>query len=70
MAEDEDVEVAELVDDEGQESPRFRDALFGVRSMADLKDLVSNPDYNPHIHIMLLLTICYIVGIVSLALGA
>ena len=70
MAQDEDVEVAEVVEEGSQKSPRFRDALLGIRSVADIKDLLSNPDYNPHIHIMILLIICYAVGIVALASGA
>ncbi len=53
------VEVIELVD----EQPSFRDALFGIRSFSDLMNVAKNPDYNPHVHIMLLLTITACVGI-------
>lgn len=66
MAEEDEGEVLELVE---EQNPRFRDALFGIRSVADIKDLATNPDYNPHVHLMILLTITYLVGIVSLALG-
>ena len=66
------IKVAELVDETPpvSETPRFRDAVFGIRSFADLKKVVTHPDYNPHVHIIILLTLTYIVGIVSLALGA
>ena len=66
------IKMAELVEDQPavRETPRFRDAVLGIRSVADLKDVVTNPDYNPHVHIILLLSLTYIVGIVSLALGA
>jgi hypothetical protein len=60
------VEVVEVVD----EQPSFRDALFGIRSVTDLKRVATNPDYNPHIHIMLLLTITACVGIAGYLSGA
>lgn len=66
MADEDKGEVLELIE---EENPRFRDALLGIRSFADIKDLVTNPDYNPHVHIMILLTITYLVGIISLAAG-
>lgn len=60
------VEVVELVD----EQPSFRDALFGIRSFSDLMNVAKNPDYNPHVHIMLLLTITACVGIAGYLSGA
>ena len=60
------VEVVELIN----EQPRFRDALFGIRSFADMKRVATNPDYNPHVHIMLLLTITALVGIAGYLSGA
>ncbi len=60
------VEVAEIV----EEQPSFRDALFGIRSFSDLMNVARNPDYNPHVHLMLLLTITALVGIVGYISGA
>ncbi|NIP34088.1 MAG: hypothetical protein GWN18_04010 [Thermoplasmata archaeon] len=63
---EEEVEVVQIVD----EQPRFRDAIFGIRSFSDLMNVARNPDYNPHIHLMLLLTITALVGIVGYISGA
>jgi hypothetical protein len=60
------VKVVEVVD----EQPRFRDALLSIRSVSDLKAVAFNPDYNPHVHIMLLLTITALVGIGGYISGA
>lgn len=60
------VGVAEVV----QEQPRFRDALLSVRSVSGLMALAKNPDYNPHVHMMLLLFITAMVGIVGYISGA
>jgi hypothetical protein len=60
------VEVVELVN----EQPRFRDALLGIRSFADMKRVATNPDYNPHVHMMILLTITAVVGIAGYISGA
>jgi hypothetical protein len=60
------VEVVELVD----EQPRFRDALLGIRSISDMMALAKNPDYNPHVHMMILLSITALVGIVGYISGA
>ncbi len=59
-------EVVEVV----EENPRFRDALLGIRSFSDLMNVARNPDYNPHIHLMLLLTITALVGIAGYISGA
>jgi hypothetical protein len=64
--EDEVVEVVEVVD----EQPSFRDALLGIRSLSDLMAVARNPDYNPHVHLMLLLSITAIVGIAGYISGA
>ncbi len=60
------VEVVELVD----EQPSFRTALFAIRSFSDLVNVAKNPDYNPHVHVMMLLTITAIVGIAGYLSGA
>jgi len=60
------VEVVEIVND----NPRFRDALLGIRSFSDMKRVATNPDYNPHVHIMLLLSITALVGIAGYFSGA
>lgn len=60
------VEVVEVV----PEQPRFRDAVLGIRSFSDLMNVARNPDYNPHVHIMLLLTITAFVGIAGYFSGA
>ena len=63
---DEVVAVAEVV----EENPRFRDALLGIRSLSSLMEVARNPDYNPHVHLMILLTITALVGIVGYISGA
>jgi hypothetical protein len=60
------LKVVEVV----EENPRFRDALFGIRSLSDLMNVARNPDYNPHVHMMLLLTITALVGIIGYISGA
>lgn len=53
-----------------EENPRFRDAVLGIRSLSDLMNVARNPDYNPHVHMMLLLTVTAMVGIVGYISGA
>ncbi len=60
------VEVVEVV----EEQPSFRDALLGIRGFSDLMNVARNPDYNPHVHIMMLLTITACVGIAGYFSGA
>jgi hypothetical protein len=60
------VDVVEVVD----EQPSFLNALLGIRSVSDLKTVAFNPDYNPHIHLMLLLTVTACVGIAGYFSGA
>jgi hypothetical protein len=62
------IEVVQVGEEE--DTPRFRDALLGIRSFSDLLAVAKNPDYNPHVHIMLLLTITAMVGIVGYISGA
>ena len=66
---DEPVEVVEVVELK-DEQPRFRDAVLGIRSFSDLMNVARNPDYNPHVHIMILLTITALVGIGGYLSGA
>ena len=63
---EEAVEVVEVA----PEQPSFRDALLGIRSFSDLMNVARNPDYNPHVHIMMLLTITACVGIAGYFSGA
>ena len=58
--------AVEVVD----ENPSFRSALLGIRSLSDLMNVARNPDYNPHVHIMILLTITAMVGIAGYLSGA
>ena len=63
MAKDEEImEVAELVREAEGDSPRVRDAVMGIRSVSDLKAVVKNEDYDPHVHIIILLVITFFVG--------
>lgn len=66
---EEPVEVVEVVEP-AESQPRFRDALLGIRSFSDLMRVARNPDYNPHVHMMMLLTITAIVGIAGYISGA
>jgi hypothetical protein len=67
---DEVVKVGVLVEDAPVETPRFRDAIFGIRSVADIKAILTHDEYDPHVHIMVLLFFTFMVGVVSFALGA
>jgi len=70
MAKKEEViEVAELVPGDYEGSPRFREAIFGVRSLSDLKAVVRNDDYDPHVHLIILLTITFFVGAFFYGMG-
>lgn len=74
MAEDDIVKVAELVDDEDDTgTPSFKDAikaLFSIRSGADLKALIKNEDLQPHVYLLFLVTMIYILGIFFMVIGA
>ena len=60
------VEVVEVV----AEQPSFPDAVLGIRSLSDLMNVARNPDYNPHVHIMILLSITACVGVAGYFSGA
>lgn len=64
------VDVVELVEYDSAATPRFRDALLGIRSVADIKALLTNDEYDPHVHMLILLVCTFIVGAVSFAIGA
>lgn len=67
-----DQEVIEVVpvDEVEGDLPRFRDAVLGIRSFKGLMAVAKNPDYNPHVHIMILLSITALVAIVGYITGA
>jgi hypothetical protein len=70
MAKDEEImEVAELVLENDEGTPRFRDALLGIRSGSDLKAVVTNENYDPHVHLIALLIITFIVGTIFYGMG-
>ena len=70
MAKDEELmEVAELVLEAEGDTPRFRDAVMGIRSVSDLKAVVKNEDYDPHVHIIILLVITFFVGAFFYGMG-
>lgn len=70
MAKDEEtMEVAELVLDDDGDSPRFRQAVFGIRSVSDLKAVVKNEDYDPHVHLTILLIVTFFVGAIFYGMG-
>jgi hypothetical protein len=66
---DQPVEVVEVVEP-AEDQPRFRDALLGIRSFSDLMRVAKNPDYNPHVHMMVLLIFTAAVGLAGYILGA
>ena len=74
MAEDEIVKVAELVEEPKiKGTPQFKDAikaLLGVRSGADIKALIKDEDLQPHVYLLALVTMIYLLGIGFLAIGA
>ena len=70
MAKDEEImEVAELVLEEDEDTPRFRSAVLGIRSFSDLKAVVTNEDYDPHVHLIALLIITFFVGALFYSMG-
>ena len=70
MAKDEEImEVAELVLESDEDTPRFRDALLGIRSGSDLKAVITNENYDPHVHIIALLVITLFVGAIFYSMG-
>ncbi len=70
MAKDDEItEVAELVLEEDEGTPRFRNAVLAIRSGSDLKAVVTNEDYDPHVHLIILLVITFIVGTVFYGMG-
>lgn len=69
MAQEEDVlEVEEAVD--AEEAPSFRSAVFGIRSIDDIKALMTHEEYDPHVHLMILLFATFMVGAISFLIGA
>ncbi len=70
MAKDEEImEVAEIVLETEGDTPRFRTAVLGIRSVSDLKAVVTNEDYDPHVHIIILLVITSFVGALFYSMG-
>jgi hypothetical protein len=49
------------------ETPKFRKALLGIRSVADIKAILTHQEYEPHVHMLVLLVITFIVGAITLA---
>ncbi len=48
------------------ETPKFSRALLGIRSFADIKAILTHQEYEPHVHMLVLLVITFIVGAVTL----
>ena len=70
MTKDEEImEVAELVLDDYESMPRFRTAVLGIRSVSDFKAVVTNEDYDPHVHLISLLIITFFVGALFYSMG-
>jgi len=70
MTKDEEImEVAELIREDGEDTPRFRDAVLGIRSGSDLKAVVTNENYDPHVHLIALLIITFFVGAIFYGMG-
>jgi hypothetical protein len=66
MADDEDVVEAELVED----TPKFLHAILGIRSLDDIKAILTHEEYNPHVHMAILLFCVFLVGTISFLVGA
>jgi hypothetical protein len=70
MAEGEEVvEVEEVVEPEDL-TPSFRKAVFGIRSLDDIKALITHDEYDPHVHLIILLFAAFMVGAISFLVGA
>jgi hypothetical protein len=63
------VEVIETTDEMG-ETPSFRHALLSIRSLDDIKAIITHEEYDPHVHMVILLTATFFVGMISFLVGA
>ncbi len=67
--EEEGLEVVEVVEPEDT-TPSFRRAVMNIRSLDDIKALMTHEEYDPHVHLILLLFVTFLVGAVSFLVGA
>jgi hypothetical protein len=67
--EDEVVEVEEVTEPEDT-TPSFRKAVLGIRSLDDIKALMTHEEYDPHVHLIMLLIATFLVGAISFLVGA
>ena len=64
-------ELVEVVEEEEEgETPSFREALLGIRSLDDIKAIFTHDEYDPHVHMIILLIATFFVGLVSFLVGA
>ena len=66
MAEKGKIVEAEVV----EETPRLLHAILSIRSFSDIKAILTHEEYDPHVHLMILLTLTFFVGALSFLLGA
>ena len=64
------VEVVDEVADAAEHAPRFRDAILGIRSVDDIKKILTTEEYEPHVHMLFLVCATFIVGTIVFAVGA
>ena len=48
------------------ETPKFSKALLSIRSVSDIKAILTHQEYEPHVHMLILLLITFIVGAITL----
>ena len=64
------VEEVEVIEETFEAAPRFRDAILGIRSLNDVKTILTTDEYDPHVHMLILVSAVFIVGAFVFAIGA
>ena len=64
------VEEVEVIEETFEAAPRFRDAILGIRSLKDIKVILTIEEYDPHVHMLMLVSATFIVGAIVFAVGA
>ena len=64
------MEEVEVIEETFEAAPRFRDAILGIRSLKDIKVILTIEEYDPHVHMLMLVSATFIVGAIVFAVGA
>jgi hypothetical protein len=64
------VEEVEVIEEPTGAAPRFRAAILGIRSLNDIKTILTTDEYDPHVHMLLLVSATFAVGALAFIVGA